>query len=38
MTELKALLEKLHERYEKLGALIEDIEATIQKAEGQRKL
>jgi septal ring factor EnvC (AmiA/AmiB activator) len=38
MTELKELLKKLHDRKDKLEALIDDIEATIEKAEGQRKL
>jgi len=38
MTELKELLKKLHDRKDKLETLIDDIEATIEKAEGQRKL
>jgi len=38
MTELKDLLKKLKDRREKLDALIEDIENTIDKAEGQTKL
>lgn len=38
MTELKDLLKKLLDRKEKLDALILDIENTIDKAEGQKKL
>ena len=38
MKELKQYLEKLIARKEKLVALIDDIEETIRKAEGQKQL
>jgi hypothetical protein len=38
VTELKDLLKKLHDRKDRLEALINDIERTIQKAEGQQTL